>query len=496
MNSSSKVPTLSIPVEEAEGPFVLALDVGSTASRGGVYDRSGRPVKGSKQKIEHAFTTDVEGTSVIDADQVVEECRDIISQLVEFAGKKDLLLSAVAMDSFASSLILVDEQGQALTPAITYADSRCAPYVEKLREQVDERAYHERTGVRLHTSYHPARLKWVQEEMPELWERTALVMTIGEYVYARLAGIRGLATSTAAWSGIIRVEDGGLDTEILSAVGVGSEYFSPIFDPDQPAFASHCQWEPLAHIPWFHAIPDGWPSNVGPGATDEHTVAVAAATSGAMRVIVSQCPEKVPPGLWCYRLSSRRWILGGALNDVGRAVSWMERTLAPVEASELETALAAPPQPETPQVLPFFSGERATGWAADTKASIVNLTDDSTAVDIWRGVMEGIALSYRRVWDEMMDGSTPPQRVVASGRVTIDHPTWLHVLADSLQCPVIPLEMKRATLRGTALLALDVIDSEGKRAVPPYGDQLEPVAEHAKYYEQLLEEFKRRYSFL
>ena len=45
MSESKKVPTMSVRREESTGPYVLGIDVGSTASRGGLYDSTGRPVK-------------------------------------------------------------------------------------------------------------------------------------------------------------------------------------------------------------------------------------------------------------------------------------------------------------------------------------------------------------------------------------------------------------------------------------------------------------------
>lgn len=494
--TTRKIPTMSIPLSEARGPFVVGLDVGSTASRGGIYDASGRPLKGVKERIAHEFTTDADGTSVICANQVVRECREVVTSLVAFAREKSLPIAAVAMDSFAASLIAVDSDGAALTPAITYADSRCADHVTRLRARVDEVAYHRRTGVRLHTSYHPARLAWLQAEQPEVWEKTHRIMTIGEYVYLHLADIRGMATATAAWAGICRVADGKLDTAILDAVDASPELFEPLRDPQEPAYPAGTAWPELDNLPWFHAIPDGWPSNVGTGAADKNTVAVAAATSGAMRVLLPVAPEEVPPGLWCYRLAQDQVVLGGALNDVGRALSWLERVVAGVDEDELAAHLRAAPEETTPHVLPFFSGERATGWAADAKAALVGLTDDTTAYDLWRGVVEALAVSYRRMWDEILPTAADPHRVIASGRVTNEHPQWLAVLADALGAPVLPLEMKRATLRGTALIALDVIDPGGERATPPFGEEFTPRAEHADYYARLRAQFDELYTKL
>jgi gluconokinase len=64
---------------EAIDPLVLAVDIGSMASRGDVYDATGRPVQGRRQKVPHQFTTRDDGTSEIDPDQVVGEVQQIIT---------------------------------------------------------------------------------------------------------------------------------------------------------------------------------------------------------------------------------------------------------------------------------------------------------------------------------------------------------------------------------------------------------------------------------
>ena len=50
-----------VVLSQALDPLVLAIDVGSTASRGDVFDAAGRPVQGGRRKIPHQFTTGGEG---------------------------------------------------------------------------------------------------------------------------------------------------------------------------------------------------------------------------------------------------------------------------------------------------------------------------------------------------------------------------------------------------------------------------------------------------
>ncbi|PAT06435.1 FGGY-family carbohydrate kinase [Corynebacterium hadale] len=141
-------------------------------------------------------------------------------------------------------------------------------------------------------------------------------------------------------------------------------------------------------------------------------------------------------------------------------------------------------------MLPFFTGERSTGWAATAQAQLLGVTAATTPADLWRAVFEGIAMSYRRVYEQLKEAGALLERVVASGRVTADHPTWLSVLADALGCEVVPLEMKRATLRGTVLIALDVVAPEVRRATPPFGQGHRSVDAHREYFRELRDRFE------
>ena len=86
-----------------------------------------------------------------------------------------------------------------------------------------------------------------------------------------------------------------------------------------------------------------------------------------------------------------------------------------------------------------------------------------------------------------------PQRILASGRVAQDLPSWLQVLADVLGAPVEPVTLKRATLRGTALHAVEVLAPDTPRAAVRTAPAVHPVPEHAAYYRDRAEQYDRLY---
>src|SRR5690625_408230 len=233
----------SVELREAVDPLVLAVDVGSTGSRGGVYDARGLPVAGLRHKVPHSFTTAADGTSVIDPLQVLAEVEEIIAAVArpDLAGR----VAAVATDTFASSLVGVDAAGVPLTPCYTYADSRCAEQVGALRAELDEADVQQRTGCRLHTSYLPARLRWLRQTQPAVVAEVARWLSLGEFLTARLAGQAAVGTSTAAWTGLLDRRTATWDPAMLDVAGIGAHMLSPIHHPDQPIGAARSRWRAL-----------------------------------------------------------------------------------------------------------------------------------------------------------------------------------------------------------------------------------------------------------
>ncbi|QGQ18507.1 sugar kinase [Cellulomonas sp. JZ18] len=483
-----------VDLDDALDPLVVAMDVGSTATRGGVHDASGRPVRGLQHKVPHAFTVAPDGTSVIDPDQVTAEIEQVLDA-VTAAPRLGTRIAGVALDTFAASLVGVDAAGRPLTPCMTYADSRCSAAVAALREELDEQAVQQRTGTRIHASYHAPRLRWLAEAEPRTVAATAGWWSLGEYVLHRLVGVPLAGTSTVAWTGLLDRRTGELDAELLAAAGVAPGHFAPPRDMTDPApAAAPARWPALARALWFPVVTDGYASNVGAGATAPTVLAASTATSGALRALLDGPADPLPFGLWNYRVAADRTLLGGAINDVGRAVSWAHSTLR--LGPDPAAVLTAAPSDATPLVLPYLTGERAPGWVGEARAVIGGVSVATDADALFRGVVEGVAMTYARVADELRPAAPQVEQVAASGRVTNDQPEWLQVLADVLARPVTHVTRRRATQRGTALLALDVLAPDVPRAPDTTGATYEPRPEHADHYAERRARFAQVYDAL
>nr|NLD40601.1 gluconokinase [Actinomycetales bacterium] len=478
--------SITIDLSQAEAPFVLAFDVGSTGTRAGIYDALARPVRGHRAKVGHAFTTVANGTSTIDPDQVVAEAREVMGAVLDGFPHQ---IAGVCICTFASSLV-GEADGRALTPCYTYADSRPAPQVNYLKSILNEDEVQQRTGTRQHTGYLPARFLWLRQTDEETFGRVERWMSLGEYVWLRLIGVTAAGVSTAAWTGMLNRREATWDAELCGLAGVDPHYLTPIAPPSQPLEPVIAPGYPqLAEAAWFPPISDGHGQSIGAGSSDPGTLILSAATSGAMRAVVEGDIELLPRGVWCNRIDENRSILGGAINDVGRAFSWLGETLLLPPQDEIDAFLERDPVPGLPIVLPWFSGERSTGWVGEARAVFHRVSAATTPLELYRATAEGVAFSYARMLRELALVVGAPREILATGRVTGDVPALLQMVADVTATPVTPITLKRSTLRGTALHALEVLVPDVEPAPAPRGATIEPDTSRYPYYHRRMERF-------
>lgn len=487
-------PRFSISADTAAGPFVVGLDVGSGGSRAALYDATGREVGKRHHKIEHTFTTAADGTSVIDADQVADELREALRIVLDGWHEP---IAAIGVDTFASSLIAVDAAGTALTPCITYADSRCAPQVAQIAERIDVDAMHQRTGARLHTSYNTPRLAWLRETQPEIARRAVSYMALGEYVALRLLGTSALGTAAAAWGGMLDRRTGRYVPELVEAAGIDLGQLGTPMDPADtvpvagtPLAAAVPE---LAEAVWVPVVGDGLTANMGIGARGPGIWGISTATSGAIRMLVEDELEVLPSGLWAYRVDAQRTLIGSAMSDCGRVLDWVRATLTlPFEPDSAQAAelLAAEAVASTPMVVPFLSGERGTKWRGSARAMIAGVGAATGPTELFRGAMEGLGLCFLRIADELRSAEGDPERIVLSGGMTNYIPAWLQVLSDALGAPVDRIDISRSTMRGSALLALEQVAPGAAIAEAPVVETYEPRPGAADHYRGRLERFE------
>jgi gluconokinase len=145
-------------------------------------------------------------------------------------------------------------------------------------------------------------------------------------------------------------------------------------------------------------------------------------------------------------------------------------------------------------ILPFWAGERSTGWTADARGAILGLTMQTRPIEILRAAMEAIAYRFALIANAL-EPLTPQATIVASGHALRSSPTWVQILADVLGRPLNVFELPEASIRGAALLALEAAGKiqSIEQFSTPLPTTVEPNMLHQAKYLQGLERQQQMY---
>ena len=441
---------------------VLALDVGTSSVRAVVYGSRGQMLAPTLCDLSYKVRTTDPGEVSSNPDELVRLIATTIDAALKAARKAKIDIIAAATACYWHSLMGVDRNGRPTTEVLTWADTRSASETRNLRTELDERAYHSRTGCFFHASFWPAKLRWLRETRRPAVARTVRWISLAEHLYRRLLGESRVSLSIASGTGLFDVHRCHWDPEALEVAGIDADHLSPLADRDQamsglrPPFAK--RWPQLRDIPWFLPLGDGALANVGAGCIDPRWLCATIGTSSALRVILDQNDLTIPWGAFVYRLDKERYVLGGALSEGGNVVRWFTAGLGHQQKKELERAAAAvPPDSHGLTVLPFWAGERSPNWRGDARAVITGLSLGSQPAHMLRASMEAITYQLVVVATAIDHAVPRPRAVIATGGQLIHSAAWRQMLADALNLPVTTSPEREASSRGAALLALEAL---------------------------------------
>jgi gluconokinase len=473
---------------------VLALDIGTSSARAIAFDMRGRAIDGLREQVRYEPHTASEGSSEFDGDKLVEHAAHCIDKVLAEASTAGCRIAAVGATTFWHSMAGAGEDGSAVTPIYTWADTRSESAVAGLRERLDPAGYHARTGCALHSSYFPARLAWLSHERPELFHRVKRWMSPGEYLYLKLFGEAQCSVSMASGTGLLNQNAADWDDETLDALPVTRENLNALSDIDSPVRGLRepwrSRWPALADVPWVPAIGDGAASNLGSGCDSDRRIAINLGTSGAIRVLFRADRAEIPTDLWCYRLDRGRFVMGGAFSDGGSVYAWMRETLnLSGSDDEIELALAGrEPFGHGITFLPFLSGERSTGWRPDATATVHGLRLSTTPLDVLQAALEGVALRFALVAASLRRVFPNATEIRASGGALGQSQVWAQIICDAIGQSVQVTAEAEASSRGAALAAIAALGCpvDDEHTPVETGQVLTPDARrHAVYQEAL-----------
>jgi xylulokinase len=368
--------------------------------------------------------------------------------------------------------VLTSAAGQALRPALLWADSRATGALRAYRRLGP--AALARLANPLAPGMTGPLLMWVAEHEPDMYRNARWALQPKDWLRARITGEVYAEPSDASASLLYDVPGDRWDLEVVGALSLHASMLAPLL-PSAGAPAGQLTAGAGAEL----GLPAGLP--VAAGAGDTAAAALGSGIGpGDVQLTVGTGAQVIRPlvapvsradaGVNLYRSATPDgWYQMGATLSAGLSLNWV-REIMNASWAELYASADRPGQAHDPIFVPHLSGERTPFSDPALRGSwtALSLADDRTS--LLRCALEGTAFAIRDALDALLGEDRPARlRLAGGGTLTAG---WRQLLADVLGLPLYAVDVPAASGRGAALLGahaaglLSFDDIQGPLAPP------------------------------
>lgn len=227
--------------------YILGIDMGTTSMKTAVFNHKGE--KQADAVVEYDLLTPktnfVEAPCHIYMEAIQKGMEEIAAKGVIDTHK----ITVVGFSVQGETLCFLNEVGEPLKNAIVWMDNRADKQAERLREHFGDELCYEVTGqVSFEACWPAAKILWVRENEPEIWERVRHILLLEDYVIYLLTGRfvaeGSLLTSTEYWD----IKTKKYWMEMLEFLGVDPAWLPEVHESGEVIGTILPQMAELLHI--------------------------------------------------------------------------------------------------------------------------------------------------------------------------------------------------------------------------------------------------------
>jgi xylulokinase len=510
--------------------YVLAIDLGSGGPKVGLVDQQGT-VKASG--FSHTTLYFLPNGGV---EQNPNDWWQAISttakKVIQQSGVSPEEIVAVAVTSQWSVIVAVDEQGEALMNAISWLDTRGAPYNRQLAQGFPNiEGYQLYKLIKcINLAGGPPTLSgvdsmghilFIKNEKPDIYRKTYKFLEPLDYINLRLTG-KFAATQNSVFAYLMtdnrKLDQDHWDPWLLKMTGIDEAKLpdilplTGILGPVLPSIAAEWGLSPLTQV--VMGANDNSTSAIGAGAIIDFEAAAVMGTSGHLAMHLPFKKTDVIHSITTMPSALKgRYLFYGDLGNTGKVLdSYLNNFVYAPDAfscgdpKQDKYALASQMAADVPAgsegvlFLPWLNGSYSPSEDLTARGAFLNLSNKSNRAHMTRAVFEGIAMNWRWLRDpvEKLIGRKFEYWRLTGGGALSD--VWAQIMADVVGLPMHrQADPRNNNIFGVAFLAfhnLGLVELEDIPKRIKFSQIFEPQEKNRPVYDRLYKQFQASFKNL
>jgi glycerol kinase len=428
----------------------IGIDQGSSSTKAVVLDATGAVLFQDRRELQAPFR---EGQLVEqDPLEILASTQEVLRTSMEYARSSNFSVPGIGLSCQRSSCLIWNEDtGRPLSPVLSWRDTRGQELARHLTDRKD--FIFEKTGLPLTSYYSATKFRWLKDHHPDAMQASTVFGTLSSFLIQRLTeGQRALIDhASAARTLLMNIQSLDWDDELKDLFGLGRINL-PKLRPTAGPFGT--VRTAAGDAPLIACVGDQQAAMIGLGALDKGAGVINFGTGGFLLVNTGEDLIKTQSLMASVLRSAKdgnRYLLEGSVNAAGDALAWLKENFGLISGYDEVDDLCWKAASDA-VVFIGLNGTGAPHWETDISSSLHGLTERTTAADIVRGAVEGIAFFMNDIVEAVGAAGIKPSRFSLSGGLS-SLSYLVQVQADLLGKDLRVSSEQEISARGAALLA-------------------------------------------
>ena len=438
--------------------YFLGLDISTTSSKALIMDDQGKVV--AVASSPHTL----QSPKPLWTEQNPAEWWSAASASIRTALEKTGIvgedIAAIGLTGQMHGLVLLDEAGAVLRPAILWNDQRTQSQCDEIHARIGKQEFIQISGNVALTGFTAPKILWVKENEPEVYARARHVLLPKDYIRFRLTGEFAMDKADGSGTVLFDLKNRDWSDALLAELDIPRAWMPPTYEGCE--FTGRVTSEAAAATGLIVGTPvaagggDQAAGAVGVGAVEAGVVALTVGTSGVV-FATTPAPLIEPDGrlhAFCHAVPGMWHFMGVMLSAAG-SLQWYRDAIAPELSFDdlVQEAVAIPAGSEGLQFLPYLSGERTPHPDPFARGAFIGLTLRHNRAHLTRAVLEGVAFGLKDSFTLIQNAGLGAIHQIRASGGGVKSALWRQILASVLNAELITVNTTEGGAYGAALLA-------------------------------------------
>lgn len=495
--------------------YVIGVDCGTSGTKTVLFDEKGSVI--ASATIEYPMYQPKNGYAEQDPADWADAMVNTIKSVMTKSGVSKDDVKGIGISGQMHGLVMLDGDNKILRKSIIWCDQRTANEVAEMNEKLGEKKLIEITANPALTGWTAAKILWVKNNEPEIYEKCRHILLPKDYLRLILTGEYATEVSDASGMQLLDVANRCWSKEVCDTLGIDINMLGKVYESCE---ITGTLTEKMASELGLKAgtivvggAGDNAAAAIGTGVCEDGKAFTTIGTSGVVFAHTSEIAID-PKGRvhTCCAAVPNSWHVMGVTQGAGLSLKWFRDNFCNAEKETAKymgvdeyylmdkEAMTVPVGANRLLYLPYLMGERTPHLDPDARGVFFGLSAMHTKKEMLRAVLEGVSYSLRdcvEVFREM-DINVSDMMACGGGGTS---PLWRSMLADLYNCPVKTVASKEGPALGVGLLAAvgaGIYSSvpEACKAVVATDKVQEPIVENVGIYESYYNLYKEIYPAL